>query len=51
MEKRSTPSFPVGLGGKKPEQPSDKTITFLLNFARLYVPVVSSNPKNAVVLN
>jgi hypothetical protein len=51
MDKHSTPTYPAGLSTKKLEQPSDKTVTFLLNFARLYMPVVEKIATSTVVLN
>lgn len=41
MDNYSTPVNPVGDSSKKKlAQPSDSIITFLINFARLYVPMV-----------
>ena len=51
MDKHSTPTYPVGQNNKKLEQPSDGTVTFLLNFARMYMPVVEKVSTSIVVLN
>lgn len=49
MDKHSTLFYATGESKKKLEQPSDKTVTFLLNFARLYVPVIEKSPTSNVL--
>lgn len=51
MDKHATPFNTVGeRGNKKLAQPSDSTVTFLINFARLYAPVVEK-PQTGRLLN
>ena len=51
MNKHTTPLHPVGESSNRTlAQPSDSTITFLMNFARLYEPMVEK-PQAGKLMN